>query len=163
MLGKDYRNQYCSVARALEVIGERWTLLIVRDALLGITRFSEFERSLGIAKNVLAERLDRLVAEGVLERRGREYVLTGKGRRLEPTIFQLMTWGDDFYVAPTGPPRVAIHHDCGGRVDHELTCERCGAHVRYGEFAIQSSGTPALVSAPASRSSASGVRPATTR
>jgi DNA-binding HxlR family transcriptional regulator len=163
VLGKDYRNQMCSVARALEVIGERWTLLIVRDALLGKTRFSEFQRSLGIAKNVLTDRLDRLVAEGVLERRGRDYVLTDKGRRLEPTIFQLMTWGDEFYVAPSGPPRVAVHRDCGGRIDHELTCERCGARVLHGEFEIQSSGTPALVSARASRSSASGVRPATTR
>jgi DNA-binding HxlR family transcriptional regulator len=166
MLGRDYRGQFCSVARALEVIGERWTLLIVRDALLGLTRFSEFQRSLGIAKNVLADRLECLVREGVLERRGSghpEYVLTDKGRRLEPTIFQLMNWGDDFYVARTGPPRFAVHKECGGRVDHELECGRCGARVRYGDFEIQSAGTPAAVSAPASRSSASGVRAATRR
>jgi DNA-binding HxlR family transcriptional regulator len=166
VLGREYRGQMCSVARALEVIGERWTLLIVRDALLGITRFSEFQRSLGIAKNVLADRLDSLVREGVLERRGAghpEYVLTDKGRRLEPTIFQLMMWGDDFYVAPGGPPRTAIHKECGGIVDHELECGRCGARVRYRDFEIQSSGTPARVSAPASRSRASGVRPATRR
>jgi DNA-binding HxlR family transcriptional regulator len=160
----------CSVARALEVIGERWTLLIVRDALLGTTRFSEFQRSLGIAKNVLADRLDCLVREGVMERGGTghpEYVLTDKGRRLEPTIFQLMKWGDDFYVAASGPPRLAVHRECGGIVDHELECGRCGAHVRHSEFEIQSagysSGTPALVSARASRSRASGVRPATMR
>jgi DNA-binding HxlR family transcriptional regulator len=170
VLGKEYRGQMCSVARALEVIGERWTLLIVRDALLGITRFSEFERSLGIAKNVLAERLDCLVREGVMERRGAghpEYVLTDKGRRLEPTIFQLMKWGDDFYVAASGPPRVAVHKECGGIVDHELECGRCGVHVRHRDFEIQSavnsSGTPARVSARASRSRASGVRPATRR
>jgi DNA-binding HxlR family transcriptional regulator len=166
VLGKDYRGQLCSVARALEVIGERWTLLIVRDALLGLTRFSEFQRSLGIARNVLADRLERLVREGVLERRGSghpEYVLTDKGRRLEPTIFQLMNWGDEFYVAPTGPPRVAVHRECGGRVDHELECERCGARVRYADFEVQSAGTPAAVSAPASRFSASGLRPATRR
>jgi DNA-binding HxlR family transcriptional regulator len=169
VLGKQYRGQMCSVARALEVIGERWTLLIVRDALLGTTRFSEFQRSLGIARNVLADRLDRLVREGVLDRRrpGRaghpEYVLTDKGRRLEPTIFQLMKWGDDFYVAAAGPPRTAVHKECGGIVDHELECSRCGVRVRYSDFEIQSSGTPALVSARASRSRASGVRPATSR
>jgi DNA-binding HxlR family transcriptional regulator len=169
VLGREYRGQMCSVARALEVIGERWTLLIVRDALLGKTRFSEFQRSLGIAKNVLADRLECLVREGVLERRRPgeaahpEYVLTDKGRRLEPTIFQLMKWGDDFYVAAAGPPRIAVHKDCGGIVDHELECGRCRVRVRYRDFEIQSSGTPALVSARASRSRASGVRPATRR
>jgi DNA-binding HxlR family transcriptional regulator len=139
VLGKDYQGQLCSVARALEVVGERWTLLIVRDALLGTTRFSEFQRSLGIAKNVLADRLDSLVREGVLERRGSgrpEYVLTEKGRRLEPTIFQLMSWGDEFYVAPGGPPRIAVHKDCGGHVDHELECDRCGERVHWDDVEI---------------------------
>jgi DNA-binding HxlR family transcriptional regulator len=169
VLGKDYRGQMCSVARALEVIGERWTLLIVRDALLGMSRFSEFQRSLGIARNVLADRLERLVGAGLMERRQEggaghpEYVLTDKGRRLEPTIFQLMRWGDEFYVAPGGPPRIAVHKGCGGLVDHELECGRCGARVRYGDFEIQSSGTPARVSTPATRSSPSGVRAATSR
>jgi DNA-binding HxlR family transcriptional regulator len=143
VLGKDYTGQRCSVARALEVVGERWTLLIVRDALLGLSRFSEFQRSLGIAKNVLADRLEGLVAAGVLERRQdrgsghAEYRLTTRGRRLEPAILQLMHWGDEFYAAPGGPPRVAVHAGCGGRVDHELECHGCGARVRYADIEVE--------------------------
>jgi DNA-binding HxlR family transcriptional regulator len=142
MLRSDYRGQVCSVARALEIIGERWSLLIVRDALMGMTRFSQFQRSIGIARNVLADRLECLVRAGVLERRRHgsahpEYVLTDKGRRLEPTILQLMKWGDAFYVAPGGPPRLTVHRDCGGEVDHELVCDRCASHVRYADIEVE--------------------------
>jgi DNA-binding HxlR family transcriptional regulator len=156
VLGKEYPGQMCSAARALGVVGERWTLLIVRDALLGMSRFSEFQRSLGIARNVLAERLDSLVREEVLERRQGEgsghpeYVLTDKGRRLEPTVFQLMKWGDEFYAGPAGPPRLSIHRGCGGHVDHELACGRCGARVRYRDIEIVPG--PALRELEASRS-----------
>jgi DNA-binding HxlR family transcriptional regulator len=142
VLGKDYGNQVCSAARALGVVGERWTLLIVRDALLGMSRFSEFQRSLGIARNILADRLETLVREGVLERQRAdgaghpEYILTEKGRRLEPVVFQLMKWGDEFYAGPVGPPRLALHVGCGGRVDHELACGRCRERVRYRDVEI---------------------------
>jgi DNA-binding HxlR family transcriptional regulator len=142
LLGKDYSDQVCSAARALGVVGERWTLLIVRDALLGISRFSEFQRSLGISRNVLADRLDTLVREGVLERRQAQpsshpdYVLTDKGLRLEPVVFQLMKWGDEFYAGPAGPPRLALHVGCGGQVDHELGCGRCAERVRYRDVEI---------------------------
>jgi DNA-binding HxlR family transcriptional regulator len=101
MLGRTYEGQDCSIARALEVVGERWTLLIVRDALLGLRRFEEFQRSLGIARNVLADRLNRLVEAGILERvryqvrpDRYEYTLTEKGRDLDVALVGLRQWGD---------------------------------------------------------------------
>ena len=93
MLKRDYEGQECSIARALEIVGERWTLLIIRDAFLGLRRFDEFQESLGIARNVLTDRLNRLVEEGILERvryserpERYEYHLTKKGRRLDVAL-----------------------------------------------------------------------------
>jgi DNA-binding HxlR family transcriptional regulator len=108
MLGKLYEGQDCSAARALEVVGERWSLLILRDAMFaGHTRFSQFHRSLGIATNILAKRLDDFVEAGIMERRGAagtvqaEYTLTQKGLELKPVIIALTAWGDK-WVRP-GP------------------------------------------------------------
>jgi DNA-binding HxlR family transcriptional regulator len=136
MLRNDYENQACSIAGALEVIGERWSLLIVRDVFLGLRRFDELQRDLGIARNVLQARLRRLVELGVLEKHRYherperfEYRLTDKGLDLWPTIVALMQWGDR-YAAPPGGPAVLLHHrDCGGRLDAHRICERCGARV----------------------------------
>ena len=101
MLHRSYDGQNCSIARALEIVGERWTLLIVRDVLLGLRRFDQLQESLGIARNVLAARLNRLVDEGILERvpyserpLRHEYRLTKKGRELEPALAALRRWGD---------------------------------------------------------------------
>src|SRR5690348_7702483 len=101
MLKRDYEGQNCSIARALEIVGERWTLLIVRDAFLGRRRFDEFQESLGIARNVLADRLNRLVDEGIFERaryserpERYEYRLTPKGRDLQIALAGLRQWGD---------------------------------------------------------------------
>jgi DNA-binding HxlR family transcriptional regulator len=112
MLKRDYEGQVCSIARALEVVGERWTLLIVRDVALGLRRFDELVDSLGIASNVLTDRLNRLVDEGVLERvryserpERFEYELTKKGRELGVALLALMQWGDR-YISDK-PPRVA--------------------------------------------------------
>jgi DNA-binding HxlR family transcriptional regulator len=129
MLDRTYPGQVCSIARALEVVGERWSVLIVRDAFLGRSRFSEFQRSLGIARNVLAQRLTHLVDEGVLEHAddGR-YLLTPKGRELAPALHQLMKWGDRHY-APDGPPKLTLHRGCGGRVEADMVCARCGELV----------------------------------
>jgi DNA-binding HxlR family transcriptional regulator len=109
VLRRDYQDQNCSIARTLEVVGERWTLLIIRDALLGLARFEEFQHSLGIARNVLAERLNRLVDEGILERvryserpPRHEYVLTEKGRELRLALAGLRQWGDA-YLSPKPP------------------------------------------------------------
>jgi DNA-binding HxlR family transcriptional regulator len=111
MLGRDYEGQNCSIARALEVVGERWTLLIIRDALLGLHRFEQFQDSLGIARNVLAERLSRLVDEGILERvlyserpERYEYRLTRKGRDLDLALTSLRQWGDAYLSEK--PPRI---------------------------------------------------------
>jgi DNA-binding HxlR family transcriptional regulator len=111
MLKRDYEGQNCSVARSLEVVGERWTLLIVRDAFLGLRRFDEFQESLGIARNVLADRLARLVDEGILQRvryserpERFEYRLTPKGRDLQLTIASLRQWGDKHFSEK--PPRL---------------------------------------------------------
>src|SRR5438132_14016645 len=111
MLRSDYEGQDCSIARALEIVGERWTLLIVRDAFLGLRRFDQFQESLGIARNVLTDRLNRLVDEGILERvryserpERYEYRLTRKGRDLQIALAGLRQWGDK-YVSDK-PPRI---------------------------------------------------------
>jgi DNA-binding HxlR family transcriptional regulator len=140
MLPRTYDDQNCSVARALEVLGDRWTLLVIRDAFLGVRRFDDFQRSLGIARNVLADRLGRLVDEGVLERRRyqerperHEYRLTAKGLDLLPVTMSLMTWGDRYYAPAEGPPRVVRHRGCGGVVTGHMMCERCGAALGPGD------------------------------
>jgi DNA-binding HxlR family transcriptional regulator len=103
VLKRDYEGQNCSIARALEVVGERWTLLIVRDVFLGRRRFDELQESLGIARNVLADRLNRLTDEGILERvryserpERYEYRLTAKGRDLDVALTALRQWGDTY-------------------------------------------------------------------
>jgi DNA-binding HxlR family transcriptional regulator len=137
MLHNDYENQSCSIAGALEVVGERWSLLIVRDILLGLRRFDELQSHLGIARNVLQARLTRLQEHGVLERvpyRERpprfEYRLTERGLDLWPMIVALMKWGDR-YTPPEGGPAVVIEHrGCGGRVDDHRICEKCGTRLK---------------------------------
>jgi DNA-binding HxlR family transcriptional regulator len=129
MLKREYEGQEsCSVARALEVVGERWTWLIIRDAFLGLTRFGDFQKSLGIARNVLTDRLNRLVELGVIKtvpyqepghRARNEYRLTRKGVGLLPLMVALMQWGDE-HVNADNPP-VALHHrTTGERVKLEL-------------------------------------------
>ena len=143
MLDRSYPSQVCSIARALEVVGERWTLLVLRDALLGLRRFDEFQRSLGAATNVLARRLDLLCQEGLLERRvyqerplRHEYVLTEKGRAVAPALIMLLKWGDRYYAGPEGPPRLTLHRGCGGELDDELRCARCGGHVPFADVEV---------------------------
>jgi DNA-binding HxlR family transcriptional regulator len=111
MLNRDYEGQNCSIARALEVVGERWSLLIVRDVFLGLRRFDELQENLGIARNVLTDRLNRLVEEGVLERvryserpERFEYGLTRKGLDLNIALSGLRQWGDKYLSEK--PPRV---------------------------------------------------------
>jgi DNA-binding HxlR family transcriptional regulator len=131
MLGRDYAGQNCSVARSLELIGERWTLLIVRDAFLGVTRFEHFLQRLKLAPNILTKRLRTLTDAGILERRRyqerperHEYVLTEAGKDLLPVLLGLMRWGDA-HLSPKGPPVVARHGGCGGAIDGLGRCERC--------------------------------------
>jgi DNA-binding HxlR family transcriptional regulator len=150
MLKNDYDSQVCSIAGALEVIGERWSLLIVRDIFLGLRRFDEIQENLGIARNVLQTRLTRLQEQGVLERRlyrerpeRYEYRLTEKGLDLWPTIVALMQWGDRYADLPAGPVVLLEHRGCGGAVDEHRMCAKCGATLSVRDArAIPGPGAP---------------------
>lgn len=129
-LPREYSSEVCPIARSLEIVGERWTLLIVRDAFYGVRRFTDFRAHLGIPKAVLAERLTLLVEEGVLQRvagaRGRdEYELTVKGRRLWPTIWSLIEWGNENFLTQANR-RTYRHADCGGTITSVRVCAECG-------------------------------------
>ncbi len=126
------RDRNCSIAQCLEVTGDWWTMLVVRDVLLGIRRFDELQADLGISRNTLARRLDQLVADGVLERRAysdapprHEYVLTAKGRDLWPVLDAMRRWGDT-WQAPGGPPVEVVHAGCGQRTTVVPSCAVCG-------------------------------------
>ncbi|GAA1980398.1 helix-turn-helix domain-containing protein [Catenulispora subtropica] len=133
MLGKTYDAQICSIARALEIVGERWSLLIVRDALFaGATRYSDFQRGLGIATNVLKTRLDGFVEAGVMRRHKYseqpeqyEYLLTEKGRALAHSLVALSEWGDR-YATEGEPPILYVHSECGSGVTQQTVCAHCG-------------------------------------
>ena len=128
--GKDYQRQDCSLARALEAIGERWTLLIVRDAFYGVRRFSDFQAHLDVPKAVLSDRLSGLVDDGILERRpdpgraGRHiYELTAAGRDLWPVLYSLLAWGGRHRFPNS---RLFRHAACGTEIDERGTCPKCG-------------------------------------
>jgi DNA-binding HxlR family transcriptional regulator len=133
MLGKTYDSQVCSIARALEVIGERWSLLIVRDALFaGATRYSDFQRGLGIATNILKSRLDGFVEAGIMRRHRYseqpelyEYLLTDKGRALAHALVALSEWGDQ-WATDEEPPILYTHSVCGSAVTQQTVCAHCG-------------------------------------
>lgn len=136
MLPREYSAENCSIARTLEILGDRWTALILRSALVGNRRFEDFLRRHDIARNVLADRLARLTDEGILEKRPyqerplrHEYRVTQKGLDLWPVLIAMVGWGDKYY-APNGPPRVMEHDGCGGELVQTLTCSACGESVR---------------------------------
>nr|WP_062340605.1 helix-turn-helix domain-containing protein [Herbidospora sakaeratensis] len=138
-LPSTYADRNCSLARALEVVGERWTLLIVRDAFFGVRRFGDFATQLKIPRAVLADRLKLLVREGVLSREegpAVEYRLTPKGVELWPVVRAMMTWGDAFY-SPGGAPRSIRHDHDGGLLDPGGRCERCGEPVPVAETRVE--------------------------
>jgi DNA-binding HxlR family transcriptional regulator len=130
MLGRTYENEACSAARALEIAGERWSLLILRNALFaGMTRFTDFQQSLEIAPNILTKRLETFVKEGLMttskgESEHLEYILTSKGMDFKPVIIALTEWGDK-WAATDGPPIIFQHEGCGGRIVQPLFCETC--------------------------------------
>jgi DNA-binding HxlR family transcriptional regulator len=135
MLGRTYENEGCSAARALEIAGERWSLLILRNALFaGMTRFTDFQQSLKIAPNILTKRLESFVEERLMttskgESEHLEYVLTAKGLDFKPVIIALTYWGDK-WAAPEGPPIVYQHEGCGGRINQHLSCKNCAVEVK---------------------------------
>jgi DNA-binding HxlR family transcriptional regulator len=155
MLGKEYERQDCSIARALEVIGERWTLLIVRDAFYGVRRFTDFHAHLDIPKAVLSDRLSGLVEEGVLERHpdpghaGRQlYELTAAGRDLWPVIHSLLVWGDR-HRAPNS--RFFRHGECGTELDDRGACPACGVTPVPQDIVSERRGRRALRGDPVSK------------
>ena len=126
----------CSVVRTLSVVGDRWTLLILRDCFLGIRRFDQFQADLGVSRHRLSDRLSKLVAEGVLEKvpyqekpLRHEYKLTEKGLELYPIIVSLLNWGDKWLAGEAGPPVELVHKSCGQTAKLELTCSSCGEVV----------------------------------
>jgi DNA-binding HxlR family transcriptional regulator len=130
-----FADMDCSVARTLEVVGEWWTMLVIREAFNGVRRFDDFQGRLGIARNVLASRLQGLVEHDILERRlyqerpeRFEYRLTDKGRDLYPVLISLMRWGDRWMAGPEGPP-VRLTHECGHAPDAALVCAHCGEQL----------------------------------
>ncbi|MCC6225279.1 MAG: helix-turn-helix transcriptional regulator [Microthrixaceae bacterium] len=123
--------QACSIARSLEIIGDRWTILILRDAFRGIRRFDELRRDLDIARPVLADRLRRLVDHGVLQKvqyqqhpPRSEYRLTPMGVELSPALVALMRWGDK-YLSDGAPPTVLVHETCGNALEQGFWCPHC--------------------------------------
>jgi DNA-binding HxlR family transcriptional regulator len=160
---RSFDDMNCSIARALDVLGEWWTLLVIREAFRGVRRFDGFVERLGISPNILAVRLRRLVEHGVFEERAYqerpvrvEYRLTPKGRDLYPVIVALLGWGDRWY-AEDGPPVVLMHANCEHRADPQLVCGHCGEkldprHVRAIPGRGADEAEPSLVaSGPAAR------------
>lgn len=129
-------GMHCSVARALSVIGDRWTLLVLRDAFLRTRRFEDFQRQIGVTRHVLADRLRKLVEAGILERvryqekpARYEYKLTEKGRDLYPVIVALLRWGDRWMAGEQGPPLTLQHKTCGHTMLPALVCPDCGEAI----------------------------------
>jgi DNA-binding HxlR family transcriptional regulator len=150
-LGKDYAGQQCSLARALEIVGERWTLLILRDSFFGVRRFGDFAAHLNIPRAVLSDRLGSLTEAGVLARAEgghghTEYVLTSKGLPLWPAIRTLLSWGDEHY-SDRGPRRVFQHAPDGGLVSPGGACDACGQDVPVPDLVVAPG--PGLTSRPA--------------
>ncbi len=137
-------SENCSLARSLAVVGDRWTLLVLRDAFLRVRRFDDFQARLGIARRVLAERLAILADHGVLEKVALqerptryEYRLTKKGLALYPVILSLVHWGDAYYAGSEGPPVHHRHNTCGHRFRSVMTCSECGEALSARDVAIE--------------------------
>ena len=128
--------QNCSIARTLQVVGERWTLLVLREVFTGQRRFEEIQRNLGVATNILSDRLQTLLDAGILERRAladrsdrSEYRLTEKGLDLNSVLLELMRWGDRWDAPAQGPPVMVEHRDCGHETHAVQTCSHCGGEL----------------------------------
>ena len=132
---KSFADMQCSLAQCLEVVGEWWSLLIIRDVFLGVTRFDRLQERLGISRNVLHQRLEWLVDGGVLVKVAYsahppryDYRLTAKGVDLWPVLTAMRQWGD-LHAAPDGPPLQLIHETCGEIAGAEMSCSACGEPI----------------------------------
>lgn len=144
MRWEELDRENCSLARALSVVGDRWTLLVLRECFLGQRRFEEFETRLGIARHVLADRLKKLAEAGVLVRvayrerpRREEYRLTEKGHDLYPAILALVQWGDRHMAGPEGVPLRRIHKQCGKAMEGRMVCSECGEPVAARDLRVE--------------------------
>lgn len=117
------------LARTASIIGERWTLLILRQFFLGLHQFEDIQQTLGIARNILTQRLNKLVDEEILERREREYWLTDKGHDLYQVLGAMLEWGDKYMMGEEGPPVIRIHKPCSHPTHAQLTCAHCGERI----------------------------------
>jgi DNA-binding HxlR family transcriptional regulator len=142
-------DAHCSVARSLSVVGDRWALLVLREAFLGVRRFEEFQTNTGAARHLLAQRLRTLTDHDVLERRRYserperfEYRLTEKGRDLYPVIVSLMAWGDRWMSDGNGPPIELTHQPCGHTITPALACPTCGEWIRPQDMRAHDHRTP---------------------
>ena len=136
MVNVSAQPRACSIARTLDIVGEKWALLAVREVFLGDRRFDEMVRRTGAPRDTLATRLRTLVGAGILERRRYnehparfEYHLTAAGRDLYPVIVSLMRWGDRYLAGDDGPPLV-LEHRCGHRLEAQVVCQACGEPLR---------------------------------
>ena len=144
MKWEDIGSEVCSVARSLSVVGDRWTLLVLREAFLGVRRFDGFQEQLGAARNILTDRLEKLVDHGVLERRKYqehperfEYRLTEKGLALYPVIISLVAWGDRWMDDGDGRPMEHIHKDCGKVMAPVQVCSECSQPIHAKNVRVQ--------------------------
>lgn len=139
MKWENIHQQQCSVARSLSEIGDRWTMLLVRDAIMGARRFEEYLERSGASRNIVADRLSRLCEAGILESRRYqekpdrfEYRLTDKGKDLYPVLMSLLAWGDKWLADGHGEPLTLVHKHCGAQTQGQLCCLACGEPLEYG-------------------------------
>ena len=132
---RPFEGQNCSIAGALALLGERWTLLVMREVLLGRRRFEDIRRHTGVAKNILSDRLDTLVAHGLLRKEGADYVPTRKGVDVNPVLVALLQWGDKHVNEQA--PRVLVHAACGHDADPSLHCAHCGEEIEPRELRVR--------------------------
>jgi DNA-binding HxlR family transcriptional regulator len=140
---RPFEAQECSIARTLAIVGERWTLLVMREVLNGQRRFQDIKRNTGVAANILSDRLNTLVEHGLLRRvlysehpESYEYRPTRKGVDLSPALISLMRWGDKYAADESGPPRVVLHTACGHAADARLHCSHCGEPLHANEVRV---------------------------
>lgn len=158
----------CSIARAVDLLGDWWTPLVLREAVFGSRRFEEFQRNLGIGRNVLAQRLNRLVDEGLMDRvpyqdrpLRHEYVLTAKGRDFFPVLAAIIAWGDTWLADDEGAPVVLRHRPCGHETHAQVVCAECGDALRVEDVeALAGPGLPARLADAAVASGRFRPRPA---
>lgn len=137
-------DQPCSLARSLAIVGDRWTMMILREAFVGVRRFEQFQDRLGLSKALLSERLKGLVDDCVMERRPYqdrperfEYRLTGKGLDLYPVLMALVAWGNKYEAGDKGPPLVHHHKTCGHDFTAVMTCSECGEPLDAREVSVR--------------------------